>query len=98
MPLEHELKIHPEHYARVANGSKTFEVRVNDRDYQQGDSVVLCEWDPSPVSATGHAKGFTDSPQLKFKVGHVHQLDKNLVVFSLLPMPANKKGKLIPIK
>lgn len=43
---EHRLKILPEFYDPVVNGEKTFEVRLNDRGYQVGDVLVLCEWWP----------------------------------------------------
>ena len=41
----HHLKTHPEPFAKVKDGSKTFEHRENDRDFKQGDTVVLMEWD-----------------------------------------------------
>lgn len=84
----HELKIWPQYYARVANGSKTFEIRHNDRDYQSGDKVILREWDPKPINPTDDmAIGFTHSPPLEFIIGYVHSLGRDEVVFSLLPIP-----------
>lgn len=84
----HELKIWPQYYSRVANGSKTFEIRNNDRDYQSGDKVILREWDPKPINPTDEMPvGFTPSPPLEFIVGYVHSLGRNEVVFSLLPIP-----------
>ena len=47
--MKHSLKIWPQYYVRVANGTKTFEVRNNDRGFQPGDIVELREWDPTPV-------------------------------------------------
>lgn len=44
MRTEHELKIRPEFYLRVATGQKSFEIRKNDRDYQVGDVLILREW------------------------------------------------------
>jgi len=44
--MEHELKCWPEYFAKVDDGSKTFEVRKDDRGYKQGDILVLREWDP----------------------------------------------------
>lgn len=85
--MRHELKIWPKYYRRVANGTKTFEVRNNDRGFQFGDTVCLKEWDPEPIAPTDKApKGFTDAPPLEFKVGYVHVLNSSEVVFSLLPL------------
>ena len=46
-PVLHLLKIHPVFFAAVCDGSKTFEVRVDDRDYQIGDVLRLNEYDPA---------------------------------------------------
>jgi len=42
----HDLKIWPKHFQDVWNGIKTFELRLNDRDYQAGDVLRLYEFDP----------------------------------------------------
>lgn len=44
--MEHELKVNTEYYHRLANGTKTFEIRKNDRDYQVGDTLLLREYLP----------------------------------------------------
>lgn len=92
--MNHEIKIHPQYYARVANGSKTFEIRDNDRGYQSGDTVKMKEWDPekqSPASTT--PKGYTGSPNIIATVGYVHVLDSSRVVFSLLNVKKEKSVK-----
>lgn len=90
MSVNHDLKIWPQFYRRVADGTKTFEVRVNDRGFQLGDTVVLREWDPDLVR---HAHGphddreydgYTRSRPLTFTVGYVLPIDAERVVFSLL--------------
>lgn len=43
--MRHELKILPEHFIPVLNGVKLAELRKNDRNYQVGDILFLCEWD-----------------------------------------------------
>jgi hypothetical protein len=43
----HELKIWPSYFHDVATGQKTFEYRKNDRDFQQGDLLLLKEFDPN---------------------------------------------------
>jgi len=90
--VKHELKIWPQYYGRVADGSKTFEVRQNDRGFQAGDIVELREWDPQEkiinhgiVSAV-HPVGYTDSQPLTFRIGYVLPIDSKRVVFSLLKM------------
>jgi hypothetical protein len=42
----HELKCHSEQFQAVYNGVKSFEIRVNDRDYQVGDALHLKEYNP----------------------------------------------------
>lgn len=44
MKAKHELKTWPEYFDLVWRGLKTFEVRKNDRHFEDGDSVLLREW------------------------------------------------------
>jgi len=39
----HDLKIRPEYYSAIADGTKTFEVRYNDRGFQVNDILRLRE-------------------------------------------------------
>lgn len=43
----HELKILPGYFEDVFMGNKTFEIRKNDRDYKEGDLLILKEWSGS---------------------------------------------------
>jgi Domain of unknown function (DUF3850) len=91
--MTHELKILPQFYERVKDGSKTFEVRKNDRGFQKGDFVILREWDSQlERDASGQpVAGFVDSEALTFRIGYVLPLNEkhgeSRVVFSLLPSP-----------
>lgn len=48
--VRHEVKILPEYFRQVfvrpGEGTKRFELRKDDRNYQIGDSVTLREWIP----------------------------------------------------
>lgn len=52
---EHDLKTWPEHWQAVADGVKTFELRVNDRGYQVGDVLHLREWHPTTSLYSGRS-------------------------------------------
>ena len=40
----HELKILPEYFEAVTDGTKRFELRKDDRGFAVGDEIVLKEW------------------------------------------------------
>ena len=50
---EHRVKIFPSYYEAQANGSKNFEIRKNDRNYQVGELLILEEYDPMTKEYTG---------------------------------------------
>lgn len=45
MSKEHDLKLSSLFFDDVETGKKPFELRFNDRDYQEGDVLRLREWD-----------------------------------------------------
>jgi hypothetical protein len=49
----HELKILSVFFEAVSSGRKLFEVRRNDRDFQEGDLLILREFDPVTHEYTG---------------------------------------------
>ena len=49
----HELKSWPQFFTRVISGEKTFELRVNDRDFKLGDFLFLREYDPETEQYSG---------------------------------------------
>lgn len=82
MRKHHMLKILPIYYDLVREGRKTFEVRKNDRGFQNADRVTLQEWENDVY--TGR--------ELSFSIGYVLDMGKfnpgsDLVVFSLLEEP-----------
>ncbi|WGM47699.1 hypothetical protein KOAAANKH_02581 [Brevundimonas sp. NIBR10] len=58
VPQTHELKTWPVPFDAVASGLKTWELRLNDRDYQVGDTLHLFRFDPDQARFTdGEIKG-----------------------------------------
>ena len=48
-----EKKIWPRYFETILKGDKTFEVRLADFAVQEGDTLVLKEWDPKTEQYTG---------------------------------------------
>lgn len=48
----HKLKCWPEYFEPVLKGLKTAELRINDRDFQVGDQILLQEYDFKNISYT----------------------------------------------
>lgn len=71
MTKVHDLKIHPKYFMPVAAGKKRVEVRINDRDFNAGDTLILSEYDPQK-GYTGQkvAALITDTTCLRSFVGN----------------------------
>ena len=76
----HVMKILPEYFLEVCGGRKNFEIRVDDRDVQVGDTVILREWDPK--------RGYTGYVTRELRVSYVlrgvpeHGLTLGYCIFS----------------
>lgn len=83
----HPLKIWPEYFAAVTEQDparrKNYEIRYNDRDYQQGDILELREYNPNTEEFSGR--------QTRRLVTHIVKgppfLPENLAVMSLGEVP-----------
>ena len=74
-PKIHALKILPEYFKPILEGCKRSETRVNDRDFQIGDILILCEYD-------SERKVFTDN-QINVEITHIcdyQQINNNVVL------------------
>lgn len=54
----HKLKTWPKFYASIADGTKTFEYRKNDRNFKVGDHILLREYCPKLLYYTGKMLNF----------------------------------------
>ena len=79
--MEHELKIWPEYYTAMMFGNKSFEVRKNDRNYKNGDYLMLREWNPKTKEYTGR----TLTRQISYILeGGSFMIEKDHVIMSLI--------------
>lgn len=80
-------KIWPEYFELVSSGKKRFELRLADFDIQEGDTLLLEEWDPKTKEYTGRTIEKTVSFLLKFKLDDFGQeqeiKEKGLLVIQL---------------
>ncbi len=76
--MEHELKIGENYLQHLLSGEKRAEVRVNDRDYQKGDTLVFNEYKLDEVV------------EHRFLITHIHSgmgMLGHYVVLSLVKKP-----------
>lgn len=76
----HVLKTWPPYFRQTQLGQKTFELRKNDRDYKEGDLLILREYMPDN-GYTGRLCIFKAGTIIKEEWG----LDEDVCVISLLP-------------
>jgi hypothetical protein len=80
-------KIPPDFYNLVNSNKKNFELRLNEFEVKEGDTLILEEWDPKTKEYTGRTIEREVGYVLKFKLNDFGQEDlikeKGLVVFSL---------------
>ncbi len=76
----HELKCYPEYYQALIDGTKTFEVRVNDRNFQIGDWINFHEYNPKTEEYTGRS---SDGRKIIYMVKGIFGLPENICVMQL---------------
>ena len=80
-------KIWPEYFKLVSSGKKKFELKLNDFDVTEGDTLLLEEWDPKTKEYTGRKIEKRVDYMLKFKLDDFGQeeviKEKGLVVIQL---------------
>ena len=80
-------KIWPEYFELVLLGKKNFELRLNNFEVKEGDTLILEEWDPKIKSYTGRKIEKKVGYVLKFKLddfGQENEIkEKGLVVIQM---------------
>lgn len=80
-------KIWPEYFDLVASGKKKFEMRLNDFEVNEGDTLILEEWDPKTKEYTGRTIAKKVGYVGKFKLDTFGQekeiLEKGVQIISL---------------
>jgi hypothetical protein len=83
-PLTHPLKVWPRFIPALADGSKTFEARRDDRNFQIGDTLSLYGWDPD----TGLETGWRQTRTVTYKLsGPAFGIEADFCILGLLPLP-----------
>lgn len=98
----HVLKVVPPYFDALLDGTKTFEVRRNDRGFQKGDQLILWEYDQDATSiddyrpAINHAVSatvaFVYSGDPRFGYGGQHALNPGWVVLGLAGVEEVSRG------
>jgi hypothetical protein len=83
MSRNHDLKTIQPYFDDIVAGRKTFEMRLNDRQFQPGDTVTLREFNPAGACKNLHEKPehggdrpgpncqYTGRVVRKFRIGYV---------------------------
>ena len=66
-------KFWPQYFDLVASGKKKFDLRLADFDVQEGDTLILEEWDPVTKQYTGRTIEKTVDFVLKFDLNSFGQ-------------------------
>ena len=73
--MEVKKKIWPEFFDEVQSGKKRFELRANDFEVNEGDTLILEEWYPKTKEYTGRKIEKKVDFVLKFKLDDFGQKD-----------------------
>lgn len=77
-------KIPPDYFELVNSNKKRFELRLNEFDIKEGDTLILEEWDPKTKEYTGRKIERDVDYVLKFDLDSFNQkkeiIEKGLIV------------------
>lgn len=84
----HELKIHSKFFPQVVNLDKRFEVRKNDRNFQDGDFLALNE-----IDENGAYTGQSILVRVTYILNDSFYCKDNMVIMSIEPCAVRDEGK-----
>ncbi len=91
-------KAWPEYFEKVLSGEKTYDLRLADWKIEQGDTLVLQEWDPAVQLYIGREitkkvgyvgkTGWATGPHLhyEFRINNIHQNPLSIALPSAPPL------------
>ncbi len=85
----HTLKTWPDFYRAILAGDKTFEARVDDRHFKEGDVLILQEFEPNYVFLTGAESKYLVTYALR---GPAFGVEKGWIVMSIKPVTTFAKS------
>ena len=71
-------KILPEYFEAIVSGKKKFELRLNDFDIAQGDTLLLEEWDAQAKQYTGRSIEKNVTYVGKFRIDNLFWPEKEI--------------------
>lgn len=71
-------KIWPEYFDDIVSGKKKYELRLNDFDVSEGDTLVLEEWNPKTKEYTGRKIDKKVTYVGKFKINKLFWTEKEI--------------------
>jgi hypothetical protein len=89
--MQHELKTWPVYFQAVVNGTKTFEMRKDDRNFRVDDTLLLKEFNPSAQFYTGQEM----LVKITYKLDGFAGVTPGYCVLGIVPMRAFKVGDAV---
>lgn len=84
----HNIKCDPEYFGALKNGNKTFEVRLNDRNYQVGDFLNIKEFNREKQEYTG----FVVLREITYVLKDYPAIDPDYVVLGVKEIQIEREG------
>jgi len=68
--MVHKLKTIPLYFNEIRNGNKSFEIRINDRNFKRGDEILFEEWVPDNYDWIIDKSDFSETGKYTGRVLH----------------------------